>query len=376
MLFASPTPTHRSSRTLLLVGEAAPSYGSNPRVDDDDSVVTLGEAIMTLSEHLQGETHRLLLLIAEFDRRHGWKLHGFSSWADWLAYSTRLDKVTAREKVRVARALAGLPETSAAMSRGELSFSQVRAITRIADEENELELLAETRSTSAAGLERLVRAWKRVGRKDESTLEDRRHASRFLSVFSDDEGSYLVRGRLDPEVGALLMRAIEAASDALCRGSVPEATPEQRRADALALLVERALSAGLSSTDSEGAEGAEVSSETPSVESPPDCGCAHDATRLPSRVSAEASVSRIAKPWRSDRYMVVLHVDEATLSDGGEPGRSHLEDGTRVSAETARRLALRRGGGARAARPRRTRERSARNDAQRSSAAAPRSRGP
>ena len=101
--------------------------GDAHQSDDDHELTSLGEEIMTLAERLHAETHRWLMLIAEFDRLEGWKLYGFASCAEWLAYSTRLDKVTAREKVRVARALVGLPETSAAMSRGELSFSQVRA---------------------------------------------------------------------------------------------------------------------------------------------------------------------------------------------------------------------------------------------------------
>jgi hypothetical protein len=305
-----------------------------------EALTELGEAIMTLSEELHAQTHKLLLLIAEFDRLEGWKLHGFSSCADWLAFATKLDKVTAREKVRVARALSGLPATSAAMSRGELSFSQVRAITRVADEESELELLAHARRTSAAGLERLVRSWRRLGREDEAALERRRHESRCLSVFPDDEGMYLVRGRLDPEVGALLMRAIEAASDALYRGSVPETTPEQRRADAIGLLAQCALSVGFGrdvSAESCGPEGSDdgvrdAESTDASTES---CGPEnHD-------VSAESPGERHTPccAARADRYLVVLHVDSDTLTDGAEPGRSELEDGTRVSAESSRRIA-------------------------------------
>jgi hypothetical protein len=117
---------------------------------------------------------------------------------------------------------------------------------------------------------------------------------------------YVVKGRLPAEVGALLMRALDAASDALFRenptgmeGSDAERRRRaaQRRADAVALLAERALAAGF-----------------------------EDDTTVP--VSGS----------RAERYQVVLHVDADTLSDDGEPGRSHLEDGTRVSAETSRRL--------------------------------------
>jgi hypothetical protein len=315
---------------------------------DDEALTSLGEEIMTLSEHLQAETHRLLMLIAEFDRLQGWKFHGFRSCADWLAWSTRVDKVTAREKVRVAKALARLPETCAAMATGELSFSQVRAITRVADEENERELLVHARQTSAAGLERLVRSWRRLGREDEATLERRRHESRCLSVFPDEQGMYLVRGTLDPEVGALLMRAIEAASDALYRGSVPETTPEQRRADALALLMERALAAGVrSSSDDAHVSGDAWVNDGDSSET--DAGAAGVTETVEATTRGEyIGTSTIGGPRpvsvdstavsRADRYLVLLHVDSATLSEREEPGRSELEDGTRVSAETSRRL--------------------------------------
>jgi hypothetical protein len=332
-----------SRSTRWLVRETAPEYGApgahpdRSEADEADALTELGEEIMTLAEQIQAQTHRLLLLIADFDRREGWKLYGFGSCAEWLAYSARLDKVTAREKVRVARALVGLPETSAAMARGELSFSQVRAITRVADDENELELLAHAGSTSAAGLERLVRSWRRLGREDEAALEARRHASRCLSVFPDDEGGYVVRGRLDPEVGVLLMRAIEAASDALYRGSVPETTPEQRRADALALLAERALAAGFGKGD-ERRDGDD--SEAPADDSAESsCAkCTTDSERDGDSAESREDRPEFAGAWRSERYMVVLHVDEATLSADAEPGRSDLEDGTRVSAESFRRL--------------------------------------
>jgi hypothetical protein len=254
---------------------------------DPDVLTALGDKIATLSARLNAGSYRLLALIAEFDRLEGWKREGFSCCSAWLAYRTRLDKMTAREKVRVAKALAELPKTSAAMAGGELSFSQVRAITRAADAESEEELLEHARTMSAAHLEKLARSWKKLPREDEAKLEQRIHESRTLSIFPDDEGAYLIRGRLEPQVAAMVMRAIEAASDALYQGSVPDTTPEQRRADALALLVERALAPG------------GVSAETP----------------LPA----------------SERYTVIVQIDE--------DGSAHLEDGTRVSAETARRIA-------------------------------------
>src|SRR5690606_6558696 len=131
-----------------------------------------------------------------------------------LSYRTGIDLGAAREKVRAARALVTLPLTSAAMARGELSFSKVRALSRVATPENEADLLELARGCTTAQIERMVRAWKRGGRQDEAERERELHLSRCFSVFPDDDGMYVVRGRLTPEVGALLMRALEAASAA------------------------------------------------------------------------------------------------------------------------------------------------------------------
>src|SRR5690606_12092843 len=198
-----------------------------------------------------------------------------------------ISRNAAHEKVGVACALEDLPLLSEAMSRGELSFTKVRALTRVATPASEPELLA--RSVSAARLERLIRAWRVDGRGDELRAERLRHRSRTFSVFPDGEGTYLVRGRLTPEIAAVLLRAVEAAADALYRADeADDVTPEQRRADALGLLAERALAAGF--------------------------GGAGDADPAP--VSGS----------RAERYQVLLHVEHATLAEGGgEPGRSELE---------------------------------------------------
>ncbi len=265
----------------------------------EDRIETLGDEIAVLAAQIHAATYRFLTLIAEFDDLGGWDRAGFRSCAHWLAFRTGFDLGASREKVRAARALAGLPETSAAMARGELSFAKVRALTRVATADNECELLEVARSGTAAQLERVVRSWKRLDRLDEAERERRRHASRCLSVFPDEDGMYVIHGRLDPEVGALLMRAIEAAGDALFREDADESA-EHRRADAMGLVAERALASGFS-----------------------DAG------------SSEAPVSGT----RAERYQVMLHVEQPTLDAHSEPGMAHLEEGTRVSAETCRRLA-------------------------------------
>jgi hypothetical protein len=140
---------------------------------------------------------------------------------------------------------------------------------------------------------------------------------------------YSVRGRVTPEAGALLMRAIEAASDALYREASPSTSSSdshqeaaRRRADALALLAERALAAGFGEEPGTAA-GAQSAG----------AGCSRDVV-APGLARPPVPLSGT----RAQRYQVVLHVEAATLSEHAEPGRSELEDGTRVSAETSRRI--------------------------------------
>jgi len=267
----------------------------------------LGDEIAELSAHLEAATARLLQLIREFDARQGWNT-GFRSCAEWLGWKVGLNPGAAREKVRVARALGGLPQIAGALGRGELSYAKVRGLTRIATPESEARLLALAQAATAAQVEKIVRGWRRVNRAAEAEEATRRHRSRALTVYHDDDGMVVLRGRLEPEAGALVLRALEAAGEALYQrahgagaGIPAEPTPggaagegptiAQRRADALALLAETALHQELDP-------------------GPP-----------------------------GERYQVVVHVDAPVLADPEAPGQSVLEDGAHVPAGTSQRLA-------------------------------------
>ncbi len=287
---------------------------------ESDARLERMERVAVLFGEITAATREFLAALAHSDRHRDWEEEGFGSCAEWLAWQIGITKGTANEKVRAARALEHLPLISEAMARADVSFSKVRALTRVATPENEAELLEFARAGSAANLERLVRGWKTLSRFDEAQQERIRHGRRCFSVFPDEDGMYVVKGRLDPEVGAALMRAVEAASDALFAGAskggcearlsgeerpgnrdTPE--PAQLRADAVGLVAERALAAGFG-------------------------------VRTGAGIGGQAPISGS----RAERYQVVLHVESATLGEAGEPGLSELEDGTRVSAETARRL--------------------------------------
>ena len=260
---------------------------------DYAEIERLGDEIAELSAHLEAATARLLDRIREFDERGGWN-NGFRSCAEWLSYRVGLDRGAAREKVRVARALANLPLLHAALARGEISYAKVRAVTRVATPETEERLLKLARAGTADHVEQVVRGWRGVDRRAELDEAKRQHAYRSLQVYPDEDGTVIVRGRLTPEAGALLMRALDAARDELYRKQAKEDDPPsmvQQQADALALLAETALHHGI------------------------DPGTA------------------------GERYQVVVHVDAAVLANADHPGQAVLEDGERVSAETSQRLA-------------------------------------
>src|SRR5258708_11731455 len=141
----------------------------------------LGDESAELSAPLDAATARLLDLIREFDAREGWNT-GFRSCAAWLSWRVGLDIGAARERVRVARALATLPSLAEALARGELSYAKVRALTRVATPEVEARLLAVGRAGTAAHVERIVRGWRRVDRQAEAREATRQHVGRALHV--------------------------------------------------------------------------------------------------------------------------------------------------------------------------------------------------
>src|SRR5438132_3708607 len=174
----------------------------------------LGDEIAELSAHLDAATARLLELIRDFDARGGWNT-GFCSCAAWLSWRVGLDLGAARERVRVARALGTLPLLAEALARGQLSYAKVRALTRVATPETEARLLAVGRAGTAAHVERIVRGWRCVDRRAEAREAKHRHTSRALRVYQDEDGMVVVRGRLEPEVGALVLQALAAARESL-----------------------------------------------------------------------------------------------------------------------------------------------------------------
>src|SRR6201995_2691644 len=142
----------------------------------------LGERIAEQAAHFDAAMHRLLADLREFDERGGWRCQGAMSCANWLAWRVGWDLVTARERVRVASKLAAFPAIDDALRRGEVSYSKVRAMLRVATPANEVLLLDHARLMTASQLETLCRKDAVVQRHGEAPHplgdEQRRHVRR------------------------------------------------------------------------------------------------------------------------------------------------------------------------------------------------------
>jgi hypothetical protein len=253
--------------------------------------------LATLSAHLSAATARLIELV--------WQLHDEGDSDDlarFLSWRCGITGREAREYVRVAEALQELPATRAAFARGELTFTKVRALTRVATASSEDGLLELAEALTASQLERALRAFRRVAASDVREA----HELEFVDYFFEEDGSLYLRARLAAEDGTLLVKALEAA-----RERVVERRREERaaaRSDA----------------------GASAASADHTLQPP-------RSTHVEALLNvAEASFSAFDEQ-RVERARLVVHVDAAALSADGR-GRSELEDGPVISPETARRL--------------------------------------
>jgi len=268
------------------------------------SQTELEDEIATLAAHIYARTCRWLELVAELDRRADWG--GFGTTAQWLAWRCAMSQRAAREHVRVARALQELPLIHEAFAAGELSYAKVRALTRVATPEAEEELLELARALTAAQLDRAVGCYRRVSAVEAKGLQ----ATAFFGYRWDEDGALFFRGRLAPEDGALLLRALEAGRDALRereqewdeerwerieRGPAGPHEPRHRPscADALVAMADAALSA--SSGEHSSAERYQVvihidSNAPPAVEDGMSV-----ATETAERISCDSSLVRIVE---------------------------------------------------------------------------------
>src|SRR5918996_215020 len=246
-----------------------------PREDLEDLPLEhLEQEITELASHIYAGTCRWLELVAEFDRREAAGSWGCRSTAEWIAWACAVAPRTAREHVRVARALGELPRIRDEFSHGSLSYAKVKALTRVADSDSEEELLELAHYATASQLERMLRAYRRI-----RPAED----------------------------GALVLRALEAARDRQWREGHDDEDEQSEKPEEIG-------PAGPPSASSRRAR----------------------ITNVEALVGmADASLSDQSKGRSApERYQVVVHVDHATLARDAD-GRSELEGESAISSETA-----------------------------------------
>ena len=278
-------------------------------LDDND----LEDAITTLAANIAAATWQLLTLIREFDHRDklgGW---GVKSCAHWLNWKCGIALGAAREKVRVARALEFLPLIDRVFAAGVLSYSKVRAMTRIATPENEDYLLMLAEHGTAAQLERLIRAFRRVKRVEETAKADGAQALRDVDWYYAEDGMFVIHARLPCEAGEMVMKALQAAAEDL----VADRTLSQDEKKSAAVLPH-------------------LSAETwANAECPAGARRADALCHLAEQFLAQGAVGS----KQADRHQIMVHVERDTLRSDGERIRCEFERGHPLAVETARRLA-------------------------------------
>jgi hypothetical protein len=314
-----PAPTAGSS------GGAGPDGPQNP-----DALLVplerLEERICELAAHLAAGTCRFLVLVAEFDARRGWACWDLPSCAAWLAWKCQVAPGTAREQVRVARALAGLPVICSEFSAGRMSYAKVRALTRIATAKTEAGLAEITGPMTAAQCERFVAAHRTASDARELASQ----AARRVSIHVGEDGLVTISARLPAADGAVVLQGLRAAA-----GDCEHPhRPHHDRAEDAVQAEETGPCAGRVPAGTHGGDGGGASPDDGARAGPGAAACRASLADALVEVAGAYLSGKIAAAGNPDIYQVIVHVGpEALLSGPGRGEPPAAQHG--VSAETS-----------------------------------------
>lgn len=286
----------------------------------------LAWAITAGAVRLAAATAAWLRLVAEFDERGGWHGVGIKSCGHWLSWQCGMSPVTAREHVRVARALRALPRIGAAFAAGRLSYAKVRALTRIAAPDCEAALLEFALSATASQTERFCRTWRRVDDGDGAGGPEPRPADgQSFEFWRDDEGYLTLKIRLRADIGEPLLAELDSLAEREARRERAQNKRARAAHDeirAAGRTVDRAVTRRCLDDAAAGEAGERTA-----------------ARRIAALVSlAEARVSMDRRPGDPPRREVVVHVDAQVLAEDTAAGRAHFEGGGAITGAQARRM--------------------------------------
>jgi hypothetical protein len=198
----------------------------------ENELEQLGERIAEQAAHLDAAMHRMLADLRAFDARGGWHVQGAASCAHWLAWRVGWDLVTARDHVRVARKLAEFSAIDDALRRGEVSYSKVRAMLRVATPENEVLLLEHAKLMTASQLEKLCRKYAMVQRhgQDRSPHDDEQR--RYVRRRDTEDGMVKIEAVLHPEEAEIVWAMLDHAAAQLVHEPRPRSAGDSAEADA------------------------------------------------------------------------------------------------------------------------------------------------
>lgn len=193
--------------------------------------IAMGDEIAEISSQIDAATHRLLACIRRFDELEGWAGSGALTCAHWLTWRIGVGPGTAREYVRVARALGSLPKIDEALRRGQVSYSKVRALTRQANRENEAYLLEWATHSTGAQLEKVLAKYQQVLRhcghipvdEPEFRYVRRRHTA---------SGMVRVEAQLLPEEAEIVWKALATARERIGRKTERDVSAETSEEEA------------------------------------------------------------------------------------------------------------------------------------------------
>jgi hypothetical protein len=308
------------AQTLASLSSESQTASQNSSQQTNQHDENVANQLIALAKALDRGTYCLVKLLPTFDRQQGWRNAGYKSCIAWLNSECGISYSAASDRKRVAYALETLPLISQLFQLGELSWSKVRAITRIAAPDNEQELVEKALTLSANELEQFTREYRNVTTSAGLELENQKaieqDQARSVSYQFDYRGMVQIRASLPPAEGAAVLQSLARAEDELfddCDGhcvepdysieSVAYRTAKQLRADALCLMASGFM----------------------------------------------ASKSHSIKT--ADRYQLLIHLDESTLmqsatnpnpdklNSANQAHRCHINNGPAIAASTAQRLA-------------------------------------
>ena len=202
------------------------------------STVVLEAELYGLSARIAAATSRWLEMVGEYDAREAWAQWECRSMAHWMVGHLGESLVTAREHVRVAAALRKFPTLRETFAAGRLSYARVRAVSRVMDASNEVELVALAKATTASQLERFVSVVARLNVNDKPNAAEDLFERRSMLLRQNDDDTWDIRATLPTDVGIVLRELLRERESEFRREHPSEVVRgDQRLCDAFASLV-------------------------------------------------------------------------------------------------------------------------------------------